>query len=112
MSDYSNETPSSRESSTERAPLVGLVPNPPRKRVRSRSTSPICAGATTAMGPASATVAAVTATLVAAKADEGSGARTDGAAGLVVVTENGRRRRTNDDDDDDEEEHMDDLDDG
>jgi hypothetical protein len=56
----------------------------------------------------------VTATLVAAKADEGSVGRTDGGAtGLVVVTENGRRRRTanEDEDDEEEEEHMDDLDD-
>jgi hypothetical protein len=120
VSDYSNETPSSRESSTERRPLVGLVTNPQRKRVRSRSTSPILVGATgggtigNLLGPTSATVAAVTATLVAAKADEGSVGRTDGGAtGLVVVTENGRRRRTanEDEDDEEEEEHMDDLDD-
>ncbi|KAI9565684.1 hypothetical protein GHT06_009476 [Daphnia sinensis] len=118
VSDYSNETPSSRESSTERRPLVGLVTNPPRKRVRSRSTSPILVGTggpTDLLGSTSATVAAaVTATLVTSKSEE-SGGRTvpdSASAGLVVVTENGRRRRTNDDEDDDEEEeHLNELDD-
>jgi len=47
VSDYSNETPSSRESSTERDRRLSVI-NPPRKRARSRSKSPVMHLATAA----------------------------------------------------------------
>ena len=60
VSDYSNETPSSRDSSTERDRRLSVI-NPPRKRARSRSNSPPVLHGLTGVGT---TVTATTTTAV------------------------------------------------